>query len=239
METELNTAVPELASVAHDMSPLALFLQADWIVKGVMIGLLMASIVTWAIIFSKLAAFARERREMRNFEKRFASGEPLSQLYDGLRAGRPTGLAALFVCAWDEWTLSQQQNSANGGLQSRLQIVLDGGIAEESSRFGGSLGFLATVGSAAPFVGLFGTVWGIMNSFTAIAASSDTSLAVVAPGIAEALFATAIGLVAAIPSVIAYNKLSADAGKLTMRLEGFADRLAVMLSRQHDARIAA
>ena len=239
MENQVISSAMSLAPAGHDMSPMALFLQADWVVKSVMIGLLAASIFTWAIIFSKLATFARERRGMRSFEKRFASGEPLAQLHAGLAGNTPTGMAALFVAAWEEWMASQQHDGASGGMQQRLQIILDGQIAQESASLGRLLGFLATVGSAAPFIGLFGTVWGIMNSFTAIAASSDTSLSVVAPGIAEALFATAIGLVAAIPSVIAYNKLTADAGKLTMRLEGFADRLAVMLSRQNDARTAA
>lgn len=246
METEVvvDPAViaPPVTEVAHsiDMSPFALFMQADWVVKSVMIGLVLASVICWAIIFSKLAAYARARMEMRRFEKAFAQGDPLATLHERLKQQRKmSGLSALFVAAMDEWNGSHAANAANpAGLQARLRLVLDGAIAEESDKLEQSLPFLATVGSAAPFIGLFGTVWGIMNSFTAIAASKDTSLAVVAPGIAEALFATAIGLLAAIPAVIAYNKLSIDAGKLLGRLEAFADKLAVLLSRQADAKAA-
>ena len=148
-----------------------------------------------------------------------------------------SGLGALFAAAMEEWNGSHADNAANsGGLQARLRIVLDTTIAEESEKLERSLSLLATVGSAAPFIGLFGTVWGIMNAFTAISAQASTSLSVVAPGIAEALFATALGLLAAIPAVIAYNKLSGDSGRLIGRLEGFADRVAVLLSRQLDAR---
>ena len=244
METEtlldpaLTTPIVDAAH-AIDMSPFALFMQADWVVKSVMLGLLFASVICWAIIFSKLAAYARARAEMQRFEKAFAGGEPLAALHERLKQRPTRGLSALFIAAMDEWNGSHAANAANSaGLQARLRLVLDGAIAEESDRLEHSLPFLATVGSAAPFVGLFGTVWGIMNSFTAIAASKDTSLAVVAPGIAEALFATAIGLLAAIPAVIAYNKLSIDSGKLMGRLEAFADKLAVLLSRQLDAKAA-
>ncbi len=242
MEAEVVVNPTPIAEVAHgiDMSPFALFMQADWVVKSVMVGLVLASIICWAIIFSKIAAYARARMEMRRFEKAFAQGEPLGTLHERLKQQRTTsGLSALFVAAMDEWNGSHAANAANpAGLQARLRLVLDGAIAEETDKLEQSLPFLATVGSAAPFVGLFGTVWGIMNSFTAIAASKDTSLAVVAPGIAEALFATAIGLLAAIPAVIAYNKLSIGAGKLLGRLEAFADKLAVLLSRQADAKAA-
>lgn len=247
METEtaidpaLAVAPAATEVAAHvDLSPFTLFMQADWVVKSVMIGLLLASIICWAIIFSKLAAYARARAEMRRFEKAFAAGEPLASLHERLKQRPARGLSALFVAAMDEWNGSHAANAANAaGLQARLRLVLDGAIAEESDKLEHSLPFLATVGSAAPFVGLFGTVWGIMNSFTSIAASKDTSLAVVAPGIAEALFATAIGLLAAIPAVIAYNKLSIDSGKLMGRLEAFADKLSVLLSRQLDSRAAA
>ena len=146
-------------------------------------------------------------------------------------------MGALFAAAMEEWNGSHAENAASsGGLQARLRIVLDTTVAAESEKLDRSLSLLATVGSAAPFVGLFGTVWGIMNAFTSIAAAKSTSLAVVAPGIAEALFATALGLLAAIPAVIAYNKLSGDAGRLIGRLEAFADRVSVLLSRQLDAR---
>ncbi len=230
METVLETAI------AHDMSAWGLFMQADWVVKGVMIGLLLASIACWSVIFSKLAAYGRARREMRAFDRLFASGESLPNIYARVRGGKSEGLGALFAAAMDEWNGSHAANAANpAGLQVRLRMVLDSAIAAETARLDSRLSLLATVGSAAPFIGLFGTVWGIMNAFTAIAAAESTSLSVVAPGIAEALFATALGLLAAIPAVIAYNKLSSDSGKLIARLEAFADRVAVLLSRQLDA----
>lgn len=241
-ETAPAIDIPAVAeAVSHvDMSPFALFMQADWVVKSVMLGLLAASVISWAIIFSKLFTYARARAEMRRFEKAFAAGEPLGALHARLKARPVRGLSAVFVAAMEEWNGSHASAAANpAGLSARLRLVLDGAVNQEAEKLEESLPFLATVGSAAPFVGLFGTVWGIMNSFTAIAASKDTSLAVVAPGIAEALFATAIGLLAAIPAVIAYNKLSIDAGKLMARLEGFADRLTVLLSRQLDQKGAA
>ncbi len=218
-------------------SMVGLFLQADWVVKAVMLGLALASIASWAVILSKSALYARARREMRSFDRVFASGEPLPAIYQRLGDGPRHGLGALFAAAMEEWNGSHAENAANPtGLAARLRIVLDTTIAAESERLDRSLALLATVGSAAPFIGLFGTVWGIMNAFTAIAGQKSTSLSVVAPGIAEALFATALGLLAAIPAVIAYNLLSGDAGRLIGRLEAFADRMAVQLSRQLDAR---
>ncbi|KKB84990.1 biopolymer transporter ExbB [Devosia limi DSM 17137] len=225
----------------HDFSMFALFMQADWVVKSVMVGLLIASVWCWAIIANRLIAYGRAKRDMRAFEKAFASGKPLSQLQQEMRQemgqeNQHAGLSAVFLAAMEEWDKSHQQQAANApGLQSRLEIALDLAVSEQSTALEKRLGFLATIGSAGPFVGLFGTVWGIMNAFTAIAAAENTSLAVVAPGIAEALLATALGLLAAIPAVIAYNKLSADAGHLIAKLEGFADRLVALLSRQLDA----
>ena len=220
---------------------IALFMQADWVVKSVMIGLLLASVWCWAIIANRLATFGRARREMAAFDRAFAQNPSLDELrriYDGQSQ---TGLSAVFLAAMEEWDKSHAvAASANtAGLQSRLEIALDLAVNEQSAELEKRLGFLATIGSAGPFVGLFGTVWGIMNAFTAIASAENTSLAVVAPGIAEALLATALGLLAAIPAVIAYNKLSADAGKLIARLEAFADRMTAMLSRQLDATRAA
>jgi biopolymer transport protein TolQ len=221
--------------IVHDFSMFGLFMQADWVVKSVMLGLLLASIWVWAIIANRLLTYARVRRQMRRFELAFASGRAMSDLRREF-AGASSGLSVLFLSAMEEWDKSHQQQAAVGpGLQSRLEIALDLAVNEQSQALEKRLGFLATIGSAGPFVGLFGTVWGIMNAFTAIATASNTSLAVVAPGIAEALLATAIGLVAAIPAVIAYNKLSADAGQLIARMEGFADRLVAMFSRQLDA----
>lgn len=224
------------AAELHDFSMFGLFMQADWVVKSVMVGLLIASVWCWAIIANRVLTYGRARRDMRAFERAFSSGRPLSQLQQDMQHAAPSGLGAVFMAAMDEWDKSHQQQASNApGLQSRLEIALDLAVSEQSTALEKRLGFLATIGSAGPFVGLFGTVWGIMNAFTAIAAAENTSLAVVAPGIAEALLATALGLLAAIPAVIAYNKLSADAGHLIGKLEGFADRLVALLSRQLDA----
>jgi biopolymer transport protein TolQ len=220
-----------------DFSIFGLFMQADLIVKAVMIGLLAASVWTWAIIVDKTMLYGRVSREMNRFEKIFWSGQSLEELYQAMSERPAVGLGAVFVAAMKEWKRSHEQNAASFiGMQARLDRVLDLAISRESEGLEKNLGFLATVGSSAPFVGLFGTVWGIMNAFTAIAASSSTNLAVVAGPIAEALFATAIGLVAAIPAVIAYNKLSSDANKMVSRLEGFADEFSTILSRQLEAR---
>ena len=201
------------------------------------IGLLLASIWTWAIIVDKSMLYGRARREMNRFERLFWSGQSLEELYQQMSDRPAIGLGAVFVAAMKEWKRSHEQNAASFiGMQARLEKVLDVAISRESETLEKRLGFLATVGSASPFIGLFGTVWGIMNAFTAIAASSSTNLAVVAGPIAEALFATALGLLAAIPAVIAYNKLSSDANKLIGRLEGFADEFSTILSRQLEAR---
>jgi len=221
---------------AHDFSMFALFMQADWVVKSVMIGLVVASIYVWAIIANRLAAYARARRDMAAFDQAFARADSLAALRADYAEADQQGLSAVFLAAMEEWDKSHAAQAATSlGLQSRLEIALDLAVSEQSARLESRLGFLATIGSAGPFVGLFGTVWGIMNAFTAIAAAENTSLAVVAPGIAEALLATALGLLAAIPAVVAYNKLSADSGRLVARLEGFADRLVALLSRQLDA----
>lgn len=226
------------AAAAHsDFSIWALFWQADLIVKTVMIGLLLASIWCWAIIVDKSMLYGRAQREMNRFERVFWSGQSLEELYQQMSERPSMGLGAVFVAAMKEWKRSHEQNAASFiGMQARLEKVLDVAIARESENLEKRLGFLATVGSASPFIGLFGTVWGIMNAFTAIAASSSTNLAVVAGPIAEALFATALGLLAAIPAVIAYNKLSSDANKMVGRLEGFADEFSTILSRQLEAR---
>jgi biopolymer transport protein TolQ len=220
-----------------DFSILGLFLQADWVVKSVMLGLLAASIWCWAIIVDKSMLYGRARREMNRFERNFWSGQSLEELYQQTSDRPSVGLGAIFVAAMKEWKRSHEQNASSfTGVQARLDKVLDVAIARESENLEKRLGFLATVGSASPFIGLFGTVWGIMNAFTAIAQSSSTNLAVVAGPIAEALFATALGLLAAIPAVIAYNKLSSDANKMVARLEGFADEFSTILSRQLEAR---
>jgi biopolymer transport protein TolQ len=174
---------------------------------------------------------------MDRFEKVFWSGQSLEELYRTLANGRNTSMAALFVAAMREWKRSFEGGARSlAGLQQRIDKVLDVSIAREVERLERRLLVLATVGSAGPFIGLFGTVWGIMTSFQSIAASKNTSLAVVAPGIAEALFATAIGLLAAIPATIFYNKFATEVGRQTVRLEGFADEFSAILSRQIDER---
>jgi biopolymer transport protein TolQ len=211
--------------------------RADYVVQAVMIGLLIASVAVWAIAIDKIVLYARTRRAMDSFEQAFWSGQSLDELYRSL-ASRPThSMAALFVAAMREWKRSLDgQARSFAGLQMRIEKVMDVTIQREIARLERNLLFLATVGSAGPFIGLFGTVWGIMTSFRAIAGQQTTSLAVVAPGIAEALFATAIGLVAAIPATIFYNKFVSDVNKQAQRLEGFADEFAAILSRQIDER---
>jgi biopolymer transport protein TolQ len=228
-----------LAPDVVELSLLALFMQAHIVVKTVIVGLLLASVWTWAIIVNKILLYSRTRRAMDRFEKVFWSGQSLEELYRSLSGRTPTSMAAVFVAAMREWKRSFEAGARSPlGLQTRIDKVLDVTIDRETERLERSLLFLATVGSSAPFIGLFGTVWGIMTSFQAIAASRNTALAVVAPGIAEALLATALGLLAAIPAVVAYNKLSSDAGRIGQRMEGFADEFSAILSRQVDERAA-
>jgi biopolymer transport protein TolQ len=237
MPTEANAAA--LPPVGSDLSLIALFLQAHIVVKLVMLGLLAASVWSWAIILDKSLLFARVKRQMDRFEEVFWSGQSLEELYRSLGRTKTAGLASVFVAAMREWKRSFESGARSPvGLQTRIDKVLDVTIGRETEAIERRLLFLATVGSAAPFVGLFGTVFGIMNSFQAIAASRNTALAVVAPGIAEALLATALGLLTAIPAVVAYNKLSSDAGKIGQRLEGFADEFSAILSRQVDERVS-
>jgi biopolymer transport protein TolQ len=240
MNPAMAAEIAQSGLAAPDMSLLGLFLQAHWVVKAVMIGLLVASIWCWAIIFDKTILYTRTRRGMDRFEQVFWSGQSLEELYRSL-SQRPTGgMGALFVAAMREWKRSvESQGRAFMGLQARIEKVMDVTIQREVERLESRLLILATVGSAGPFIGLFGTVWGIMTAFQSIAASKNTSLAVVAPGIAEALFATAIGLVAAIPAVIFYNKFNAEVVKMQGRLESFADEFSAILSRQIDERLAA
>jgi biopolymer transport protein TolQ len=220
-----------------NLSLWALFSNADLIVKLVMVGLLVASVWVWAIVIDKYLLFARMRRAMDRFEQAFWSGQSLEELYKSLSARPAHSMAALFVAAMREWKRSLEgQARSFAGLQMRIEKVMDVTIAREVERLERRLLVLATVGSAGPFVGLLGTVWGIMTSFRAIAGQQSTSLAVVAPGIAEALFATAIGLIAAIPATIFYNKFSAEVNKQAQRLEGFADEFSAILSRQIDER---
>jgi biopolymer transport protein TolQ len=218
-----------------EVSLWSMFWSAHIVVKLVMVGLLGASIWCWAIIVNKALLFARTRKSMDRFEQVFWSGSSLEELYSTLADRPTTAMATLFVAAMREWKRSFQHAHASFmGLQARIEKVLDVSIAREVERLESNLLVLATVASAGPFVGLFGTVWGIMTAFRSIAASKNTSLAVVAPGIAEALFATAIGLFAAIPALIAYNKLQGEVAKNQARMESFADEFSAILSRQID-----
>jgi biopolymer transport protein TolQ len=218
---------------------LSMFWSAHIVVKIVMLGLLAASFWSWTIIVNKTLLFVKFRRAMESFEQIFWSGQSLEELYGALSQRPNSGAASLFISAMREWKRSFQTPTASfAGLHARLDKVLDVSISREVERLESNLLFLATVASAGPFVGLFGTVWGIMTSFRSIAASRNTSLAVVAPGIAEALLATAIGLFAAIPALIAYNKFQGDVARAQARMESFADEFSSILSRQIDTHLS-
>ena len=227
-----------LAAPGGDHSIWALVWQAGWVVKLVMIGLLAASVWSWAIIVDKMMSYARMRSALSRFEEIFWSGQSLEELYRTLAERKTTGMGSIFVAAMREWKRSFEKGVKSPlSLQNRIDKAMDLALTREMERLESRLGFLASVGSAGPFIGLFGTVVGIMTSFQAIAGSKSTNLAVVAPGIAEALLATALGLLAAIPAVIAYNKLSSDANQLGLRMEGFADEFSAILSRQIDEKV--
>ena len=226
-----------LASTGGDLSLVGLFLQADWVVKSVLLLLIAASIGVWAIVFDKSVSLRRANCVATAFEDRFWSGGSLDELYsqEGERPKHP--MAAVFGAGMSEWQRSAKVTGADlsrGSVGERVERAIAVTVSREMDRMERWMVFLASVGSTAPFVGLFGTVWGIMRSFSAIAVSKNTNLSVVAPGIAEALFATAIGLVAAIPAVLAYNKLSTDMARLAGRLEGFGSEFSAILSRQSE-----
>ncbi len=228
-----------LAAPGGDLSLVGLFLQADIVVKLVMLLLLLASVWVWAIVFDKVFALRRVNREADAFEDRFWSGGSLEDLYDqeGARPANP--MAAVFGAAMGEWRRSARvagADMARGSVRDRIDRAMNVTVIREMERLERWMVFLASVGSIAPFVGLFGTVWGIMHSFSAIAAMHNTNLSVVAPGIAEALFATAIGLVAAIPAVLAYNQISTSLARFASRLEGFGSEFSAILSRQSEER---
>src|SRR6266487_2337560 len=239
MQSLETTALP--GTVAPTLSIFELFLQSDAIVKMVMLLLLLASFWSWAVIFDKATRLRRLQQAAASFEETFWSGGSLDDLYDRVGQRPADPMSAVFAAAMREWRRSAAKGllgTANmrASLQQRIERVMTVTVGREMDRVERFMNFLATVGSTAPFVGLFGTVWGIMDSFQSIAASKNTSLAVVAPGIAEALFATALGLVAAIPATIFYNKFAAEVNKQAQRLEGFADEFAAILSRQLDER---
>jgi len=228
----------ETLALAQDMdlSMWALFARATFVVKLVMLVLILASFWAWAIIIQKLIAYRRARREADAFDQRFWSGEPLDGLFEEIGPDPEGPSERVFAAGMTEWQRSHRTDGALiAGATARIDRSMDVAIAKESEGLQGGLQVLATVGSTAPFIGLFGTVWGIMHAFVAIAAQQDTSLVVVAPGIAEALLATALGLLAAIPAVIFYNKLSADSDRIVAGYEAFADEFATILSRQLDS----
>ena len=225
---------PALNLDATTLSPIALFLHADLVVKIVMLGLLLASVWTWAIIVTLSLRLGRMRRGTRRFEQAFWQAEDVDAFHRK-ETDNPLPSARVLAAGVAEWRRSTAGGQIDKtGTRERLALTMGSAAAAEVDALGGRLGVLATIGSVAPFVGLFGTVWGIMRSFTGIAAAQNTSLAVVAPGIAEALFATAIGLFAAIPAVIAYNRFSHAINRVEAGLGHFADGFHAMLSRQLD-----
>ncbi|WP_114967062.1 protein TolQ [Alkalilacustris brevis] len=216
-----------------DFSLLALFARADIVVQLVMIILVLASVWSWGIIIQKSINFRRARDEAARFDAAFWSGEPLDELFERLGPVPATPPERVFAAGMQEWRQSHRTDGALiAGAQARIDRSMDVAIAREADMHNGGLTFLASVGSASPFIGLFGTVWGIKNAFEDIAMAQNTNLAVVAPGIAEALLATGLGLLAAIPAVIFYNKLSNDSDRIVSGYEAFADEFSTILSRQ-------
>ena len=240
MESKIVDSVSLDGSLQSGMSIWELFLAADPVVKAVMLLLILASIWCWAIIFDKISRLRKLRRKAQEFEDMFWSGGSLEDLYDRIGGTPADPMASVFAAAMREWRRSSARRLATKGddirasMRQRIEQVMSLTMGREMERLESNLSFLASVGSTAPFIGLFVTVWGIMNSFQSIAATKNTSLAVVAPGIAEALFATALGLIAAIPAVIAFNKISNDLGRYANRLENFSAEFGAILSRQID-----
>ena len=236
--TNVDVGVNQAALTSRGVSVVALFMRADPLVKGVFILLLLASLWSWTIIINKGLALSSLYRRAGKFEKVFWSGQSLDELFSQFAARNDHPFVAVFVSGLREWRRAFERGMPSvallAGVKDRVDKAMSVTISREIDAVEKSIGFLATVASTAPFVGLFGTVWGIMNSFTAIAAQHNTTLAVVAPGIAEALFATAMGLLAAIPAAIFYNRFVNEIGRYTNRLDAFADELSAILSRQLD-----
>ena len=231
METETLAMAQEI-----DFSMLALFARATLTVKLVMLLLIVASFWSWAIIIQKHITYRRARAQAGRFDRAFWSGEPLDELFEQIGPDPAGSSQRIFAAGMTEWRRSHRDDGALiAGAQSRIDRSMDVAIAKETEQLNSGLSFLATVGSTAPFVGLFGTVWGIKTAFEEIAIAQNTNLAVVAPGIAEALLATGLGLLAAIPAVIFYNKLSTDSDRIIGNYESFADEFSTILSRQLDA----
>jgi biopolymer transport protein TolQ len=231
METETLALAREI-----DFSMWGLFVRATLTVKLVMIVLIVSSFWSWGIIIQKLIVFRRARAQAARFDQAFWSGEPLDELFEKIGPDPKGAAAAVFATGMIEWQRSHREDGGLiAGATARIDRSMDVAIAKQAEALQSGLTVLATVGSAAPFIGLFGTVIGIMNAFIEIAEQQNTNLAVVAPGIAEALMATGLGLLAAIPAVIFYNKLSADSDQIVSGYEAFADEFATILSRQLDS----
>ena len=224
MEADIASKVVELGSNT-DFSLLSLFLKADIIVKAVMIILVLCSVYSWAVIIEKIKLFKKINKSSEEFEENFWNSKSAENFYNSLPDKLEDPMALVFQNAME--TLLKKKSKTN--LSERMSALLVGGIEKEMTKIEKGFTFLATVGSTAPFIGLFGTVWGIMNSFQSIAISRNTSLAIVAPGIAEALFATALGLLAAIPAVVAYNKFNTDSKKYSEKLENFSKRFLTII----------
>lgn len=231
MDFLILAQLPILAQGAS-FSPITLFMEADWVVKGVIVGLALASIWAWTIIVSFMLKMSGLQRQSEKFERDFWKSDDIDGFF-GQHGKSDLPIAKVFAAGVAEWRRSTNGKSVDrAGTRERLSTAMDASIAAETDKLANRLNFLATTGSVAPFVGLFGTVWGIMRSFAAIAAEQNSSLAVVAPGIAEALFATAIGLFAAIPAVIAYNRFSHRLNQYEARMGRFADGFHGTLSRE-------
>ena len=240
MESSLVETV-DLATNSLDFSFLTLFLRADWVVKSVIIILILASVWSWTVIVSKLIRIKKINFISAEFEELFWSGNSLEDLYDTLQEGSEDPKVNVFCAGMEEWKKSKKKLKINNqatinSLKERMTRSMNSCFSREIESVEKNLTFLATAGSTAPFVGLFGTVWGIMNSFQSIAIAQNTNLAVVAPGIAEALFATALGLFVAIPAVVAYNKLTSDLSKYFQSLETFIDEFSTIFFRQLESR---
>ena len=238
MESNIIETVAVTGGVINtDFSVWALFLRADVVIKLVMVVLFVASFWSWTIIIDKWLRVRRLEREARRFEESFWSGGSLDDLYESYGAKPADPMSSVFAAAMTEWRRSTERGlstteALRTNLQDRIERVMDVTLGREMERLERYMVFLASAGATAPFIGLFGTVWGIMNSFQAIAVAKDTSLAVIAPGLAEALFTTAMGLIVAIPAVAAYNKFSTDMNRYAQRLDGFAAEFTAILSRQ-------
>lgn len=221
-------------TVRTSISMYDMFADSDIFMKLLVIGLLFASFWSWSIIFDKVMLFRRMRERMKAFEERFWSGGSLESLYNAYAKNPIDPLSSIFVSAIKEWRRSMGEKRSNSSInmEERIEKVMQISVDKQVDKMETKMTFLASTGAVAPFLGLFGTVWGIMDSFTSIGASQNISLATVAPGIAEALFTTAVGLIAAIPALIGYNKLTSDIDRIAKKMETFSDELGTIISRQ-------